>query len=759
MTWVGKFLDWVRHVLAGKGGPELARAFFNKGHFLLERGDLPAALSAFDEALKLKPDSAAAHYNVGLINFRLGATDAAIVACRQAIAFKPDFANAHLALGIALMQGHALDDAIACFDKALAIEPDLVQAHRHRGIAFQDIGQLERAIACYQQVIGMDPDIAEVHCNLGSALQALGRWADAVASYERTLEINPLLVEAHFNLGITLQSIPNMDRAESAYRRAIEVQSDYAPAHNNLGKLFLDLGRCEAAFDCFHRALEIQPNFVAAHLNLGIALATMGEHHAAKASYQRVLELDPTNASAHLGMGEALKYYGDFDASIASILLALETKPDYALAHSNLLFQRNYLHGSSEALSFVHAQSFGEMVSRIACAYTHWPNPAVVHRCLRVGFMSGDLSNHPVGYFVECVVAALSAQNPVPFELVAYSTHDKNDEVSQRIRAHFDAWHSVERLSDEDLARHIWTDGIDVLVDLSGHTAHNRLPVFGWRPAPVQVSWLGYFATTGVAEMDYFIADHWTLAPEQEVFFTEKIWRLPETRLCFTAPNVDVEVNPLPAGANGFVTFGCFNNLSKMNDAVVGVWAQILNQLPGSKLFLKCPQLSESVVQAKTCERFAAHGIDAGRLILEHYDTRAKYLATYHRIDIALDPFPYPGGTTTVEALWMGIPVLTLAGDKFLSRQGVGLLMNADLPDWVATDADDYIARAVGHATDLPKLTALRARLREQVLASPVFDAQRFAKHFEEALRGMWHIWCANTSEVDLLKLHGSAKA
>jgi predicted O-linked N-acetylglucosamine transferase (SPINDLY family) len=550
------------------------------------------------------------------------------------------------------------------------------------------------------------------------------------------------LVEAHFNLGITLQSIQNMDRAEAAYRRAIEVQSDYAPAHNNLGKLFLDLGRCEAAFDCFRRALEIQPNFLAAHLNLGIALATTGEHHAAMASYQRVLELEPTNADAHLGMGEAQKYYGDFDASIASILRALEIKPDYALAHSNLLFQRNYLQGSSEALSFVNAKSFGKMASQIASAYTHWPNPAIAHRCLRVGFVSGDLSNHPVGYFVECVVAALSAQNPTPFELVAYSTHNKTDEVSQRIRAHFDAWHSVERLSDEDLARHIWNDGIDILVDLSGHTAHNRLPVFAWRPAPVQVSWLGYFATTGVAEMDYIIADYWTLPPEQETFFTEKIWRLPETRLCFTAPNVDAEVNPLPAATNGFVTFGCFNNLSKMNDAVVGLWAQILNQLPDSKLFLKCPQLSESAVQAGTCARFAEHGIASYRLIFEHYDTRAKYLATYHRIDIALDPFPYPGGTTTVEALWMGIPVLTLPGDQFLSRQGVGLLMNAGLPDWVATDANDYIARTVGHANDLPKLAALRARLREQVLASPVFDAPRFAKHFEEALREMWNKWC-----------------
>jgi FkbM family methyltransferase len=270
--------------------------------------------------------------------------------------------------------------------------------------------------------------------------------------------------------------------------------------------------------------------------------------------------------------------------------------------------------------------------------------------------------------------------------------------------------------------------------------------MFALKPAPVQVSWLGYFATTGVAEIDYLIADPWTLPESEEINFTEKIWRLPETRLCFTVPDVVLEVAPLPAIGSGYITFACFNNLTKMNDAVVALWARVLAAVPNSRLFLKAKQLNIEAVRQSTFERFAAHGIAAERLILEGPAPRAEYLAAYQRVDIALDPFPYTGGTTTAEALWMGVPVLTLAGKSFLSRQGVGLLMNTGLSEWVAEDHDDYIARAVSHASDLQVLSLLRGGLRQQVLASPIFDAQRFAEHFEAALRGMWQAWCADNA-------------
>ena len=782
---LGLFKDALaRYEAAIRLVPEMAKAHFNRGNLLLDRGDAASALQAYTKAVEHKPDSAALHYNIGNAHLRVGNAVAAITACRSAIALKPDFADAHVTLGVALGETGQHKEAVACYQRAVEIEPDSAEAHNHlaialmktkcfeeavrsfdlalalkpdyaeahhiRGIAHQDLGQFDKAILSYRQALAINPKSAEVHTNLGSALKELGQLDEAVASYKEALEINPELAEAHYNSGVALQKMGQIDNATVCYQRALKINPDHAPACNSLGAALGGLGQFENALVYFRLAIKLQPDSPDGHLNLGIALATLDQFDAAVGSFRRVLEIDADNVDAHVGLANALKDFGEFESALRCIQRALELDSDCVIAHNNLLFIQNYVADHPAALSFADAGRFGETVARLARPCTNWPNLPDPHRSLRVGFVSGDLCDHPVGYFLEGVLTALSSHASGRLELFAYPNRNCDDDTSKRIQANCKAWHPAVWLSDEKLAQRIKDDGIDILIDLSGHTAHNRLPVFAWKPAPVQVSWLGYFATTGVAAMDYFIADHWTLPPDQEAHFSEQVWRLPETRLCFTPPYADVAVSRLPALENGFVTFGSFNNLSKMNDAVVALWAQVLNEVPGSRLFLKYQQLAEASVRQLTCERFAVHGVAAGRLIFEDYVPRANYLASYQRVDIALDPFPFPGGTTTAEALWMGVPVLTLTGDRFLSRQGIGLLMNAGLPEWVATDKDDYVRRAVFHAGDLQRLALLRAGLRAQVLASPVFDAPRFAKHFEEALRGMWQKWCAAqlTSEI-----------
>jgi len=351
--------------------------------------------------------------------------------------------------------------------------------------------------------------------------------------------------------------------------------------------------------------------------------------------------------------------------------------------------------------------------------------------------------NHPVGYFLESVLSALATQAAGRIDWFAYPTQLRSDALTRRLQALCDGWRPAVGLSDERMAKQIHDDGIDILIDLSGHTAHNRLQVFAWKPAPVQASWLGYFATTGVEAIDYWIADPWTVPAGEEKNFIETVWRLPETYLCFTEPEYDIAINPLPAAATEAVTFGCFNHLAKMSDAVVALWAQVLHATPSSRLFLKTRQLGEESMRQHTLERYAAHGITQERLRLEGASPRAELLGAYGQIDIALDPFPYPGGTTSVESLWMGVPVLSLKGDCFLSHIGESILHNAGLEDWIASDCYDYVARAKGHAAELESLAALRKELRTKVLASPLFDAGRFAQHFEQALRGMWVKRCA----------------
>ncbi|MBW8721207.1 MAG: tetratricopeptide repeat protein [Polaromonas sp.] len=688
--------------------PELARAHFNRGNILLDRGDATGALAAYIQAVKYKPDSAAAHYNMSNAHLRLGNTGEAIAACRRAIALKPDFADAHVSLGVALGK----------------------------------VGEHREAISSYKRAVQIRPDSAELHHTLGRMMMESGRTEEAIASFDTALALNPASVETHRNLGLVLQEQGKFEQASMCFRSALEIQPDYALAHNSLGAVLGQLGQYEKALEHFQRAIESDPGNADGHFNLGITLAAIDRPHAAIASFQRALGIGPDNADTHVGLANALKDLGQFEPALDRVRRALELDPECALAHNNLLFIHNYLADQSAALLLADARRFGDMAARLAPTYTEWPNPLDAERCLRVGFVSGDLRDHPVGYFLEGVLAALSSQASGRIELFAYSNHSDDDSTSQRLKAHCKGWHVVQRLSDDACARLIRDDGIDILIDLSGHTAHNRLPVFARKPAPVQATWLGYFATTGVAAIDYLIADYWTLPPEQEAHFSEQILRLPETRLCFTPPAADIAVNSLPALANGYVTFGSFNNLSKMNDAVVALWSQVLNAVPDSRLFLKYQQLGEASVRQSTSERFAVHGIAADRLIFEGYVPRANYLAAYQRVDIALDPFPFPGGTTTVEALWMGIPVLTLAGERFLSRQGVGLLMNAGLPEWVVADPHDYVARAVAHAGDLQRLALLRRGLRKQVLDSPVFDASRFARHFETALRGIWRTWC-----------------
>ncbi|MNZ76824.1 hypothetical protein D3C78_953450 [compost metagenome] len=364
---------------------------------------------------------------------------------------------------------------------------------------------------------------------------------------------------------------------------------------------------------------------------------------------------------------------------------------------------------------------------------------------LRVGFVSGDLHAHPVGYFMENLLRGLEAGT---LELFAYPTRIREDEVTRRLKPYFSRWMPIQGLSDQAAARLIHDDGVHILIDLSGHTAYNRLPMFAWKPAPIQASWMGYFATTGMAEMDYFIGDPYVL-PEAEVdHFTETMWPLPESYLCMMPPHEAPEVSVLPGLVNGFITFGSFNNLSKMNDQVVGLWAKVLEANPGSKLFLKTMQLNDQGVQDVTKERFAAHGIEPDRLILEGHSPRTELLAAYGRMDIALDPFPYPGGTTSAEALWMGVPVLTKRGDRFLSHVGESVVSNAGLADWIARDEADYIEKSRLVAADIQRLAQLRSGLRERLVQSPLFDGRHYARQFERAMMGMWNKWQATQEDM-----------
>lgn len=688
--------------------PDLARAHMNRGNILLAQGNAEDALHAYEKALELEPDYAAAHYNAGNAQANLNNHEAACAAYEKAIVLKPDFTDAHVALGCALDDLGRREEAAANYRKSLELSPNYGEVHANLGKTLMALGQYEEGMASLQRAIDLVPDDMETLLLLGSIQKSRGQLEAARISLSRVQTASPENIEVNIHLGDTLLALFQTDKAIACYRRVLEIAPDNFVAHNNLGNVYFNLGIYEEAARCYRHALEIQPDSAAVLGNLGTILKDIGEP----------LE------------------------GIKSIRRAIEIDPEFNSARSNLLFIGHTLNEFTQEMLFQEAKTYGRIIARQATRASSWKNTRTADRKLRIGFISGDFISHPVGFFIEGVLHALTNRPSDSLEIFAYSNFSRADANTGRIRALCHHWREVFALTDEETVHMIEGDMIDILIDLSGHSGRTRLPVFAWKPAPIQVSWLGYFDTTGVEAIDYLIADPWTLPESEEIYFTETIWRLPETRLCFTAPDTNVTIRPLPALTENQITFGCFNNLNKMGDAVVALWSRVLAAVPNSRLFLKARQLYQLSVRESVIEQFGRHGIDPARLILEGPESRANYLAAYNRVDIALDPFPYTGGTTTAEALWMAVPVLTLSGEHFLSRQGLGLLVNAGLSDWVASDPDNYVARAVKHASDLKRLAELRMGLRDQVLASPIFDAARFATHFEAALRGMWKKWC-----------------
>ena len=661
----------------------------------------------------------------------------------QAIAGAPEFARAHLNRGNALMALQDFDAAIKTFETAFRHDPALASAQYNLGNAFAQQRRYEEACSAYRRALSLQPDLVNAEVALGSALDELGKLDEAVLHYRRVLQAQPAFAPVYANLGAVLIKQHQLAEAEACFRRALELAPKLTHLYYPLGNVCELLGQRGAAVDAYRRMVQNHPDHELSYVRLGVQTQLCGLLLESLACYRRVIEMAPRNQIAHNNLGVVYRELSRFEEAAAAWRRALEIDPDDLAPHSSLMLLENNRAGSSPAALVELARSFGASAARKAKVVVAWPNSPEPERVLRVGFVSGDLRAHPVGYFLLSFLTALKARAAGRLELHAYFSYPFADNVSARIQAQCHGWRQVYELDDEALVRQVGEDRIDILIDLSGHSGENRLPAFAWKPAPVQATWLGYLGTTGVAAIDYLIADDWTLPPELEPQLTEKIWRLPRSYLCFTPPDEDGTIGPLPALANGCVTFGSFNNLIKISPDVIALWARVLHAVPGSRLLLKIMQFNEASVRQDMTQQFARHGITGSRLMLEPQVARSDYLKPYNRVDIALDPFPYPGITTSVECLWMGVPFVTLAGNTFMSRQGMGLLNNAGLPDWIAADEDDYVKLAARRAGELHTLQQLRQELRARVLASPIFDAQSFAQNFESAMRGMWRAWCA----------------
>jgi predicted O-linked N-acetylglucosamine transferase (SPINDLY family) len=522
-------------------------------------------------------------------------------------------------------------------------------------------------------------------------------------------------------------------RAESHLRRARRLKPDDSATLNNLGRVVFDLGKADEAINCCKTVLALRPDDADALNNLGNFGSRRGVD-----LYRRALILRSDFAAAQCNMGSILQDLGRLDEAIACYRRALAIKPNFITARSSLLTALHYSpHYDGRAL-LEEAWRYGERVER-GVVGRDFGHSRDVGRRLRIGYVSADLRAHPVGYFLSRV---LSAHDHDAVEVTCYSNSATQDAVTSRLRQSAHRWRDIMLLPDRAAAAMIAADGIDILVDLAGHTAKNRLPLFALKPAPIQVSWLGFFGTTGLGAMDYVLGDQVVAPAGDEAYFTEALWRLPGCYLCYDPPRLAVPNGPFPALRNGFVTFGCFNNRTKISDGTVAAWAALLHRVEASRLFLKSRSFTDAECQSALVAQFAAHGIPPERLILEGHEALAQALAAYNRVDIALDPFPFGGGTTTAETLWMGVPLVTLRGERWVGRISASILTALDLTDWVTDDIEGYIDLAARLAADLPGLTDLRASLRHRLETSGFCDGPAFTRSLEAAYRAMWRIWC-----------------
>jgi len=661
-------------------------------------------------------------------------------ACRELLHAYSESLIVFNILGSALQGQGKLQEAVESYNSAIQLKPDFAETYNNRGIALKKIGQMERAVKSYEKAIQLKPDYAEAYNNRGNALKEIGQNERAVKSYEKAIQLKPDFAEAYSNRGNALEAIGQLEQAVESYNSAIQLKPDYADAYNNRGAALQAIGQLEQAVESYGKAIQFKPNYSEAYYNRGNALKAIGQMERAVKSYEQAIQLKPDYAKAYNNRGIALKEIGQMEQAVKSYEKAIQLNPNLFEAHSNYLLTLNYLADQSSTKMMEEARHFGDLTARQALPYRDWRKAPESDQRLHVGLVSGDLRTHPVGFFVEGILAALASNNSSQLKIIVYQSNLRTDALTERVKTYCHGWHSVVGVSDENLARQIHDDGINILIDLSGHTALNRLPMFAWKPAPVQVSWLGYFATTGVAEMDYLIADEVGVLPEHRGDFTEEIWYLPDSRLCFTPPENAPDVASLPALSNGHVTFGCFQHLAKITDKVLDVWSLVLKSLPDARLRLQNKPLGDAAVRDRFQERLQQHGIDPVKVLMSGQVSRSEYLAVHAEVDALLDTFPYPGGTTTCEALWMGVPTVTLAGATLLARQGASLLTAAGLPGWVANCEDEYVTKAVTLASDLPRLAMLRSRLREQMRQSPLFDAKRFAQNLEMTLQAMWQL-------------------
>ncbi len=752
--------------------PNLADAHNNLGNIQLDRGNIEAAASAYARAIELKPNAADPHNNLGTILHRRGALDAAIEHYRRALAINPQYFDAYNNLGTALKAQHHLDEAAEAYLAAIRLVPTAASAHLNLGTVRQEQRRLEEAISCYREALRLEPDSPPALNNLGAGLHEQGQLEEGRAMLERALALAPQLADAHYNLGTVLEAIGDAEKANAAYERALACDARFAKALVRLARSNQRKGQLTEAAQLAESAVSIDPQLPAAQLAWADICEHTGRHAEAVAGYQRAIQLKPDFSEAYnnlamiyadrgqpdeaerlcrqglahhaaapallANLATALTHQGRQQEAIDTAREAVQREPESSEAYSNLLYALHYLPDQDpQAIYQEHlewARRHAEPLTVVAPKPVRDRDP---NRRLRVGYVSPYFRDHAVSFFSEPLI---TSHDHGAVELYLYSDNRRNDEVTDRFRAAAAVWRDVRYLSDAELAEQVREDQIDVLVDLTGHIALHRLLAFARKPAPVQVTYIGYQDTTGMSAMDYRLTDARVDPPGTERYYSEKLYRLPRTYFVYRPVAESPEPVAPPAVENGYVTFGSFNNFTKVTPCAMDAWIEILRRVDRSRLVVLANR--GGYVAAQFARKAREAGLDPARIELFNRMPRRKYFELIQRADIALDPFPFNGHTTTCDQTWLGLPTVMLLGETYVTRYASGVLAPVGLDANITRSEHEYIERAVALAGDVGGLVRLRGELRQRMTASVLLDFAHFARDVEAAYRHMWETWC-----------------
>jgi protein O-GlcNAc transferase len=652
----------------------------------------------------------------------------------KAIAPKTAAVFSNLAVMRAMQQ--RWPDALEAVDAAIAIQPNSVELLNTRANILQASGRMEEAVAVYRKLVELRPGFAAGWNNLGAALSMSGRTSDAIASFERAAEIDPRDAGTNFNLGRAFGELGENDRALAALKKALDLKPNYADAMNQRGVIFQSTGRVDEALTAFQQAIAMRPDYAEAHNNLGVAHQVKRDYQSAIEAHRRAIQIRPNYPDACGNLAQALSQVGELDESLKAYYTARSLTADRRTASGMMLFI--HTHPEFDAAAILREHQIWEATYPRPLYKDIKPhsNNRAANRRLRVAYLSADLNEHPAGRFM---LPVMQHHDHREFEIICYYDNRDSDSMTERLRQHTDEWHNTGRLIDAQLAEKIRADKIDIVVDLLMHARGNRMLTLARKPAPVQISYLAYCSTTGLPTVDYRISDPYLDPPGvDESVYSEKTARVSASYWCYSAPDAAPEVTPPPSESNHYVTFGCMNNFWKVSKVAIRMWGELLQRIPNSRLLVHS---HEGGHRQKFINRL---GVDQARVEFSGFQPAAEYFHTFSRIDISLDPFPYGGGTTTCDSLWMGVPVVSRMGATAVSRGGSSILSNVGLAELLSATHDDYVQVAMALAADAARLRELRFGLRDRMRRSPLMDGPRLARDLEGIYRNAWRTWCAS---------------